>query len=360
MTSQTTIYFPDFVTPPGDTLAELLEERGMTQSELSQRLGRPIKTINEIVRGKKALTAETALQLELVLGTPAEFWLNREYRYQEYLSRLAANTNLQAQQGWLDNFPVHDMQSNGWLPDTDNKLEMLIAMLQFFGLATPDNWQDIWARYLVNYRKTTAYESNEYALSAWLRQGELEAQDVHCLPYDEAAFRRLLPTDIRTLTCKKPEIFVPQLIAICASVGVAVVVVPQVEGARVSGAARWWTKDKAIIQLSRRYKTNDHFWFSFFHEAGHIVQHGKRDIFIDVEEDSTNIKEQEANQFAANILIPPEAYKAFVQKTKRFSQTAVLQFAEEVGIASGIVVGRLQHDKYLPFTHLNGLKEPFV
>lgn len=110
MTSPTTSYNPGFVTPPGDTLAELLEERKMTQSELAQRMGRPIKTINGIIRGKKAITAETAVQLERVLGAPASFWLSREQRYQEYRARLAADDALRTQEAWLDHFPIKDMQ----------------------------------------------------------------------------------------------------------------------------------------------------------------------------------------------------------------------------------------------------------
>jgi HTH-type transcriptional regulator / antitoxin HigA len=359
MARTTNGYQPDFVTPPGDTLADLLEERGMTQSDLAQRMGRPLKTINEIIRGKKQITAETALQLETVFGAPAHVWLNLEGQYQEHLARQAANAALQTQHGWLDHFPIKDMQARGWLPATGNKTDLLVALLQFFGVAEPAGWEDIWSGCLVNYRKTAAYESNDYALSIWLRQGELQAQDILCAPYNETAFNRLLQNEICALTCETPEMFVPHLVKLCAGVGVAVTFVPQVAGARVSGATRWLTKDKALIQLSLRYKTNDHFWFTFFHEAGHIVLHGKRDIFINTEDGDGNVKEQEANRFAADRLITPQRYADFLQRTKRFSSAAVRLFAQEVGIAPGIVVGRLQHDKHLPFTHLNSLKVKF-
>lgn len=352
-------YDPDFVTPPGDTLLELLEDHGMSQSELAQRMNRPIKTINGIIRGKKAITAETALQLERVFGTPASFWLNREHHYQEHLARRAADQALQAQQGWLTNFPIGAMQACGWLPQAQDKSQLLVALLQFFGIAEPASWDDLWADCLVNYRKTTAYESSDFALSVWLRQGEIEAQEIACAPYNESRFRELLRGELRTLSRLSPEQFAPQLVASCAAVGVAVVFVPQIDGARVSGATRWLTKDKALIQLSLRYKTNDHFWFTFFHEAAHIVLHGKRDVFINNEDGADDEKEQEANQFSADMLIPPTVYNRFVQLNKRMSRAAVLQFADTQGIAPGIVVGRLQHDGHLPFTHLNKLKERF-
>lgn len=353
-------YQPNFVTPPGDTLAELLEERGMTQSELAQRMGRPLKTINEIIRGKKAVTAETALQLERVLGAPAHFWLNREQHYQEHLARQMADKALQAQQDWLKHFPIKAMQQRGLLPVGADTSQLLVALLQFFGLAEPSGWEDIWSGCLVNFRKTVAYESSDYALSVWLRQGELAAQEILCAPYNEAIFKQLLVSDIRPLTCQTPEQFAPRLVDLCASVGVAVAFTPQVDGARVSGATRWLSKGKALIQLSLRYKTNDHFWFTFFHEAGHIVKHGKREFFINVEDGADDQKEQEADQFAADTLILPADYARFVQGRKQFSIAAVRQFAQELNIAPGIVVGRLQHDGRLPFTHLNGLKETFI
>ena len=360
MIDQVTVaYQPDFVSPPGDTILELLEEQNMTQSGLAQRMGRPVKTVNEIIHGKKSLTPETALQLELVLGAPARIWLNLEQQYREHLARQAEDEALQEQLDWLALFPVKDMQNKGWLPTTTNESELLVALLQFFGLANPNSWEDIWSGCLVNYRKTSAYESTDYALSTWLRQGERQAQTIRCAPYDVTAFMQLLQNEIRLLTLETPAVFESELVNLCARVGVVVTFVPQVTGARVSGATRWLNKEKALIQLSLRYKTNDHFWFTFFHEAGHIARHGKRAVFIDSENGVSDGKEQEADEFARDMLVPPKLYRQFVNKNKKISKTAVLQFSKNIGIAPGIVVGRLQHDGMLPYTHLNGLKGKF-
>jgi HTH-type transcriptional regulator/antitoxin HigA len=349
-------YEPDFVSPPGDTILELLEERGMTQSELAQRMGRPIKTINEIVHGKAMLTPETALQLEKVFGTPARLWLELEHNYREHLARQAEEEALQAEQAWLKNFPIKEMQKRNWLPEEEERSRLLFGLLRFFGLASPKNWEDIWSKNLVNYRKTAAYESSDYALSVWLRRGELLAQNIYTAPFDKSLFRSLLKNEIRALTCSEAENIDEKLATLCAQAGVAVVIVPQVPGARVSGAARWLTKDKALIQLSLRYKRDDQFWFSFFHEAGHILQHGKRDIFIHLEDGDHDGKEESANQFAAEMLIPWREYDSFVQQNERFSKDNVRRFAEKIGIAPGIVVGRLQYDNHLPYSHLNDLK----
>jgi HTH-type transcriptional regulator / antitoxin HigA len=348
-------YEPDFVSPPGDTILELLEERGMTQSELAQRMGRPVKTINEIIHGKAMLTPETALQLEKVLGTPARLWLALEHNYREHLARQAEDESLQAHKGWLDNFPVKEMQKCRWLPQEKDKSRQLFTLLRFFGLATPDSWEDIWAKNLVNFRKTAAFQSSDYALSAWLRQGELKAQNIPTCPYDKAAFRSLLNNEIRSLTCDRSGGF-DQLVDLCANVGVAVVFVPQLREARVSGAARWLSPQKALIQLSLRYKRDDQFWFSFYHEAGHILQHGKRDIFIHLGEKGEGGKEEDADDFAADTLIPRREYEHFVHGCEYFSKENVKRFADEIGVAPGIVVGRLQYDRHLPHSHLNDLK----
>ena len=137
-------YEPDMVTPPGGTLLDMLEEQGMTQVELAKRMGRPLKTINGIIRGKKAITPDTALQLEKVFGTPARFWNKREQRYQEFLARQAENEELAKHYGWLNNFPHHAMQKMGWLPETTTKQTQMVAMLQFLGIAHPSHWADIW------------------------------------------------------------------------------------------------------------------------------------------------------------------------------------------------------------------------
>ena len=133
----------------------------------------------------------------------------------------------------------------------------------------------------------------------------------------------------------------------------AVAFVPELPKMRTSGATWWLSPTKAVILLSLRYKSDDHLWFSFFHEAGHILLHGKKDVFI--EDNHSSDKENEANRFASEFLIPTHRLSTFVAST-RLSKEAVRAFAAELGIAPGIVVGRLQHDSLLPVTHCNELK----
>ncbi len=353
-------YEPDVVSPPGETLAETIEALGMSQAQLAERTGRSKKMINEIIKGKAPITARMSIELERVLGVPAGFWNNREHHYREFLARKEEQERLTKQVGWLKSVPVSAMAKLGWIKPFNEKVEQLKEMLKFFGIASPGQWPLLEQAYLGNvaFRKSTAFESDRGALISWLREGELQAKEIHCERYDARQFRSAL-TNIRQLTAKPPEAFKPDLVRLCAACGVAVVFVPELPKTRVSGATRWLTPDKALIQLSLRYKTDDHLWFSFFHEAGHILKHGKRDVFIEGTSPGKNDpKEDEANAFAAEILIPEKELTRFLAD-KRLSKAAIRKFASQLGIAPGIVVGRLQHDGTLPQSYCNDLKRRF-
>lgn len=138
-------YTPESVSPPGETLQELLEERGMSQAELAERTGRPKKTINEIVQGKAAITPETALQFERVLGVPASFWNARERNYREALAHNRETEALQTYGEWVREFPYAAMVKQGWIPSVSNPPDRARTLLSFFSVASPQAWDDIWA-----------------------------------------------------------------------------------------------------------------------------------------------------------------------------------------------------------------------
>ncbi len=328
-------YAPDFISPPGETLAEILEERNMSQSELAQRIGRPKKTINEIIKGKAEITIDTALQIELVLGTPASFWIERERLYREYLARKNENQRLKGYLGWLKQIPYRQMTKLGWLKFYEDKIEQLRESLNFFAVVSPEQWEEIWEKNLsIDFRKSQGFESDRGAITAWLRQGEIEALKINCADYNELKFRDAL-RQIRSLTIKSIEVFQPQMIELCAAAGVALAFVPELPKTMVHGATRWLDSHRALIQLSDRYKTNDHFWFSFFHEAGHILLHGKRTLFLEGQDKDIRdkIKEKEADVFAANFLIAPRDWQRFIANNS-LNRQAINQFAEQLGIAT--------------------------
>lgn len=346
-------YLPDSVSPPGETLEEVLDERGMTQAELAERTGRSKKTINEIVQGKAALTPDMALLLERVLSIPAQFWLTREQQYREFVARQQDEVLLATHGNWLNEIPLQALVEAEWITARDSVASQVREALGFYGIASPAQY----AALAVNFRRTKAFQSDHDAIVAWLRQGERLAQAISCAAFNEQAFRVTLG-EVRRLTSAPFAEARASLRHYCATAGVAVVIVPELPQTRVCGAARWLSPTKALIQLSLRYKTDDQFWFTFFHEAGHLLIHGKRDAFLDEEEHADDEREREANRFAMDLLIPPDTLQRFyAQRGQRhISREMVETFAQEIGIAPGIVVGRLQYEQVLPRTHLNGLK----
>ena len=350
-------YLPDHVSLPGETLQEVLDDRQMSQTEFAERTGRPKKTINEIIKGKASITSETALQFERVLGIPATFWNSLERNYQDYVARAQEEELLRSSTDWLRQIPVSALEKLGWIERRSEKVDTVREVLSFFGVASPSEWEQVFQLPQASFRHSPSFKSEPGALAAWLRKGELQAQEIRCAPFDKSRFQAALG-QARALTLERPDVFVPRLAELCAAAGVAIAFVRELPKCRVHGATRWISAAKALVQLSLRYKTDDHLWFTFFHEAGHILLHGKRLIFIEEGAVSATAEEGQANRFAAEFLIPRVALEELrgPALAQRLSEARVRSFAQELGIAPGIVVGRLQHEGWLAHTHLNGLK----
>lgn len=347
----------DWAIPPGEVLSEALVERGWTQAELARRTDRPLKTINEIVNGKAALTPDTALQLELVLGIPAHIWLNLERSYGEWQARQRAAERLgQAAGDWVARFPTADMTRHGLIEKSRSKSALAAALLRFFRVANESAWQRHWTSVPVALRKSRISQPKLESLAAWLRWGEIEADRIECRPFDPDALAGRLNL-FRRFTQLDPFAFEDRLRSELAESGVALVMVPELSGTRLSGAARWLSPDKALVQLSLRHKSDDHFWFSLFHELGHLMTGSRRTTYVDVQiEARDDVRdEQAADSFASDSLIPSTSYEQFV-RSGDFSPTAIKDFASSIQVSPGIVLGRLQHDSKIGPSKLNFLK----
>lgn len=352
---------PLYAVPPGSTLEEVLVDRGMTQTELARRMGRPLKTINEIIQAKAAITPETSIQLERVLGVPAEFWTNLERQYREDQARVKEIEALEKRTDWLDRFPLQDLQRRGHLPKTRDRATLLHYLLRFFGVASTGAWEELWLKPAAAFRRSKVFVASQEATASWLRAGALDAARIETSEYDQEAFLSFLRS-AKSLTTQDPETFYRPLMDGCRLAGVAVVFLAPFAGTRVYGATQWVGQHNAVLQLSNRYKTDDHLWFTFFHEAGHIALHSHRETFVegkDVSLDTGDQLEQEANEFAADQLIPKEEWTRFVA-TNPSTLTGVSAFAKRLGISPGVVVGRLQHEGAWPYTQGNGLKRRFT
>jgi len=362
MTETTRTFTPDWVSPPGDTIADLLKERDWTQAQLAERLGYTTKHISLLINGKAPINEETAIKLERVLGSTATFWLKREAQYRAGLARIEEEKGLQGWTSWLDRLPVRDLMNQGVIPKCrlidKHKADLVKKLLQFFGVASPEDWEKCYASMEVRFRRTREEQSDVGAISAWLRLGEIEAEKLDCPKYSKPKFEKAV-REIRTLTVLPPEEFEPQMKKLCWESGVVLVLVPSIPKAHVSGVARWLNPHKALIQLSLYGKTNDRFWFNFFHEAAHILLHDKENIFLDEWNSGESLEsepEREADEWSRDFLIPPE-YAGELTQLK--SKNDVADFAPRIGIHPGIVVGRLQHDRIIDPSWMNGFKESF-
>lgn len=350
---------PEWAIPPGELLAEVLEDRELSQSELARRIDRPIKTVNEIIKGKAAITAETAIQLEYALGIKANFWISAESRFREFQARQSMERELDEASDWLKCFPVKDLARFGLVGKKKSDRGMITDLLAFFGTSSVNAWEKIWLEPQASFRRSQAYERSPFSVASWLRWGEVQAARIECDPYDEGKFREALD-QIRFLTKSQPfSTIIRRVQEMCAACGVAVITTPEFSGTSLSGAARWLSPTKALIQLSLRHKSDDQFWFSFFHEGGHVLRGAKRTFFVDgADEDAPDDdleEERHANHFARNVLIPEAEYAEFLT-SGAINEKRIREFADRLGIASGIVVGRLQKDNEVPKSHFNSLK----
>lgn len=352
---------PTGIPLPGDTLRDTLDALDMTQAQLAQRTGLSGKHINQIIRGQSAVTHETAIALERATGVPARFWNALEAQYRDYRVRSDEKSELAARADWLRTIPapaIAALRKLGHVTATAKDPGALLQqVLAFFGVSSIEAWQSVWAKPSAAFLKSPAFEAHQGAVAVWLRLGELEAANLHCEPFERAALKQVLP-QLRALTRVPAPEFCQELQDCCASVGVAVVYVPEIAGARASGATRWLSPTKASVQLSDRGKKSDRFWFAFFHEIGHVLLHGKRDIFVDDEkigDDAESDQERGASDFARELLIPA---RYGLDLLTAQTQADVVALADRVGVSPAIVAGRIRHDRK-DYTFCHSVDEDF-
>lgn len=346
---------PDWAVHPGEILAETLSDREMTQVELGRRTGRPLKAINEIVKGKTSITADTALQLESALGVPARFWLNLQRDFDEAKAREKLRERLSEHGLWAKQFPLAAMANRRLVPRSRSTVEQVESLLSFFGVSSPDLWRDQWQQPAAVFRRSLTGPSSLEALTAWLRWGQVLAAGANSVVFDRNQLEASI-APIRALTLLHPIAFRRRLRDLLAGAGVVVLYLPELPGTRVMGATQW-DRARPIVQLSLRHKTDDQFWFAVFHELAHVLNGDRRQTYVDpLGAPETDEHESAANAFARATLVPGDRYREFVA-TKDFSSAAIRAFASQIGTMPGIVVGRLQHDRLLGYGPAEHLKQ---
>ena len=344
----------DWAAPPGWLVEEYLDHLRMSQAELARRCGRSPKLISEIVSGKAPVEPKTAIQLERVLGLKAQVWLRMESSYRVHVARQAEAADLGKNAEWVKQFPLRELRLRGVIDQASASHDTVTRLLSFFGVASVQAWQTRYGALRAAYRHSPSFESNSWALSCWIRLCEREAENQVCARFLPAQFKESLQA-IRELTTLPIADALERAQRLCNSAGVALALVKPLPKVALSGAAWWPTAGKAMIGLSGRHRTDDHLWFSFFHEAAHLLLHGKRKVFIDGRHSDSEGIEAEANSWAADKLIPKRNWNSFIASGD-FSKSAVRRFAQAQGLAQGIVVGRLQHERRIAWSQLNELR----
>jgi HTH-type transcriptional regulator / antitoxin HigA len=344
-------YYPDLVLHPCFTLREKLKEMKMSQKEFALRTGKPEKTIIAVLKGESSITPQMAVLFENITKIPAYFWINKQALYNEHKARKLQENDIRLAEDWARSFPYAEMATRNWVPKTRKIEEKTAALFDYFAISTHDAWKRL---YLDKELKVAAFASlkhthEPHAISAWLRQGELQAEKIDSDKFDRKHFVRQLEK-IRQLMVLQPVDFFLQLQTFCIEAGVKVFYTTKLPKVPISGSTRW-IRDTPVIQLTARYKQNDRFWFTFFHEAGHIVLHGKKYISlenIDFSEADQG-KEQEAHAFAEQWTLTRDQENEVIQ-AGTLNRMKVLAYAKKFNTHPAMIIGRLQYKGEIPYT----------
>ncbi len=291
---------PDYAIAPGETLKEVMESLDMTQKELAVRTGLTVQSLNRIFKGSQPITYETANKLELATGVLARMWNNLEAQYREQIAKIKERKQLETDLDWLRSIPTEELIKRGAMAPQKDKVLLLRETLKFYGVCSVAAWKKIWLNPVVSAQRSDCFEKCPGPASAWIRLGEIQARETDCNPFNKRAFSRTTK-EIRLLMKKDPDVFIPEIRALCARSGVVLALVPEMREAPWRGATKWLSSNKALILLNPPGKAEDPFWFSFFHEAGHVLHDSKKKLYINdgIKKDP---RERKADDFAVRVL----------------------------------------------------------
>lgn len=349
----------NLISHPGDTLAELLNDYNMTQKELAVRLSCTPKHINEIIKGIKPISNALAVKLENVFPLKTSFWNNLQNIYDEQIEKLKITESITQKEidYFKDNKSVYNFLLNEKCVEPYSDITQGILNLRKF--LQINNLLDIGKLLQINgaYRISHSDAVNELALACWLRMCDIYCDKVKTDEFKELN-KRIIIEDIKTirsLSCLKPNIFINKLQEYFAKLGIAFVVLKNIRGAPVNGLIK--RKNNSIsICLTIRGKDADKFWFTLFHEIGHLVISKIDKIYVDYERTNDDIEKQ-ADEFASQNLIDLDIYNKLISED--FSKSSVLEAAKQMHILPSILVGRLQHDGYIRYNQYNDLKTQY-
>lgn len=355
-----TTNMPAEVFPPGEFIREELEERGWTQEDLAEILGRSLRLVNEIIMGKRGITPDTANALGAAFGTSAQLWMNLESAYRLTQVRNKDTNTVERRAQLFSLGPINEMVKRRWLEPSQN-----IAVLEqrFMEFADVDDLDTTPTFYAHAARKSTAYLTETPAQTVWLFRGRQLASTITANRYFPDQYPAMIE-ELRKLAANPEETrHVPRLLA---DAGIRFVMVEPLKGSRIDGACFWLSEEAPVVAISMRYNRIDYFWHTLMHELAHVKnQDGlvNTNTAFDIDpDDSTSEKpayEREADMIAASSLVPRDDFEDFIGRVgPLYSPRMIRGFATRLGIHAGIVVGQLQHRDEISYSQFRQLLVP--
>lgn len=347
---------------PGYYVKDLIDAQGMNQEELAKRLQTSGKYVSDLINGRVNLTEEMVLRLSIVFGTSTAMWLNLNKTFIEKKLEIESKIREGEECSLVKQIDYKFWVELNLVKPATKAIDKVRELQKYFKVSSLSVLQQ--RDFLVQYRTTVSEikDINVINANAWVQTALNLGAQTCVQPFDKKTLMSQLGK-IREMTIQEPEIFYPKMKKILADCGVALVVLPNLKNCGVNGAVKWMSKDKVVLAINDRRKYADSFWFSLFHELGHVMQQRIKVLLISEKQDCLETNEllqkleTEADNFAQNILIPQKEYQQFVEQTSYFDKNNITEFAEKLKIHPGIVVGRLQQDQRLRYdTTLNSLK----
>ncbi|MDH7971466.1 ImmA/IrrE family metallo-endopeptidase [Sphingomonas sp. AR_OL41] len=350
---------PDWASPPGHTIVTILDERELTVEQFAHQIGRSTSVAQRIIDGAHAIDRDLARNLAFALGASEKFWMAREHDYRASVTP-RDSFQIGSLAELIGKLPVNDMQNFGWIGRAGSTDDKIAECLSFFDVSTLAQWQGRYENAFQEaaYRRSTAHNSCEVATTAWLRQGEIETQGDVVASWSAAVLETQIEHFKRLTWYKSPALFLPKAKSLFAAAGVKFAIVRAPKGCTASGAVRVLSDGTPHVQLSFRFLSDDQFWFSLFHEIAHLLLHYERMPILENSETAGNQTESEANEYAANTIIPPEFHDELFSLSK--TKNSIINFAKKVGVCPGLIVGRLQRERVIGYNQMQHLKRRFV
>ena len=347
---------------PGYYIADIIEDMEISQAEFAKRMGTTAKTLSQLINGQANISNDLAKKLSVMLGTSVDVWHNLQNTYDQKLIEIQQVKDIEAQAELAKEIDYKYFVDVVGLPSARSINDKVVNLCKFFKVADlrimlePD--------FLVNFRSSSSYSSEKNIINsrAWIQTAINISKNINTKPYNAEKLKGYLP-ELRGMTVKQPEEFLPRMREIFWECGIAFVLLPHLKNSGVNGAVKWVTEDRVVLAMNNRGLDADKFWFSLFHEIKHVLQQKIKRVFISstVEEmmDINSSLETEADKFAMNYLIAPADLKKLAP-SRYTSDDEIIEFAKTIGIHPGIVAGRLQHEGIVAQNRCSKLKEKYV